>query len=344
MRRALVGALLGTLLAAGSASALPCGDATGDATALAAAESQATEACRCCDFPTRGALRRCVLPLAKQAVAAGTLSPRCGPRLVHHTVRACWLARATTPCSSSSTTTTLPAEVCTSDAGCDDGNPCSADRCVDGACVHECLCVTSLGALTCCPGPAATCSPPIPTVCEPGGCRFYETCGYPVCSVNDQPIPGVPPCTTEKTGEPCSQRDATCDPGVGCGVRLVCTDTDPILHGCPISRRDAKRDVRYLADDDLDRMLTELRRVRLARYRYTAESNEAREHLGFIIDDLSPSPAVAGDGDHVDLYGYTSMAVAAIQSQQRRIDALEREVSALRRALAARGHRRRDVR
>ncbi|MGH7896283.1 MAG: hypothetical protein ACREQL_16575, partial [Candidatus Binatia bacterium] len=58
--------------------------------------------------------------------------------------------------------------------------------------------------------------------------------------------------------------------------------------------------------------------------------------LGFIIDDVGTSPAVAADGGHVDLYGYTSMAVAAIQAQQKRIEALEREVAALRRALASR--------
>jgi hypothetical protein len=313
---------------------LPCGEAVGDAEALAAMEGQVGAACPCCDFPRPGALRRCVVPLAKQAVTAGTLSRRCGRRLLHDMVHGCRVAGC------GPTTTTLPDGPCTADADCDDGNPCTADRCQGGVCAHECLCVSALGAVTCCPGPAASCAPPttttLPSPCDPGQCRYYDTCGYPVCSVDDQPIPGVAPCTSQKLGDPCSLRDETCDPGTGCGVRLVCTDSDPTLHGCPISRREAKRDVRYLADTDLDHVLDELRRVRLARYRYRGEPDGVREHLGFIIDDLDRSPAVADDGDHVDLYGYTSMAVAAIQAQQRRIDTLEREVAALRRALSAR--------
>src|SRR5439155_22412171 len=66
-------------------------------------------------------------------------------------------------------------------------------------------------------------------------------------------------------------------------------------------------------------------------------------HLGFIIDAVGASPAVAADGGHVDLYGYTSMAVGAIQAQQRRIDALTREVAALRAELARLRRRRRTV-
>jgi len=242
------------------------------------------------------------------------------------------------------TTTTLPSRTCATDADCDDGNGCTFDACREGVCVHECACVSpgAAGGFTCCPGPAAECPPPpttttLPTACEPGACRYYETCGYPVCGGPfDGPIDGVEPCSTQKTGEPCTLRFETCDPGVGCGVRLLCTDRDPTSHGCPISRRDAKRDISYLDDRDLDRVLDDIRRLRLATYRYKGEAEPARDHLGFIIDDVGDSPAVAADGGHVDLYGYASMAVAAIQAQQKRIDALEREVVALRRELARR--------
>jgi protein tyrosine phosphatase (PTP) superfamily phosphohydrolase (DUF442 family) len=73
----------------------------------------------------------------------------------------------------------------------------------------------------------------------------------------------------------------------------------------------------------------------LATWHYRAEDDAAREHLGFIIDDNPESPAVARTGEHVDLYGYTSMAVAAIQAQQKQIAALEAEVAALRKEMAA---------
>lgn len=237
-------------------------------------------------------------------------------------------------CPPSATTTTLPGGSCANDPDCDDGNPCTHDACVDGTCEHACLCVSPVaGVLTCCPGPATECPPPtttttLPSPCDPASCRYYLTCGYPVCSTEPASIPGVPPCTTQKDGEPCTTRFDTCDPGVGCGVRLLCTDHDPAVI-CPISRRAAKEDVSYLNDTDLDRLLGDIRRLRLATYRYKGEQVAGGAHLGFIIDDVGTSPAIAPDGGHVDLYGYTSMAVAAIQAQQKRIDALEHQVRTL---------------
>ena len=55
---------------------------------------------------------------------------------------------------------------CRTDVDCDDGNPCSLDRCVDGTCTHDCLCVTAGNVVTCCPGPVLACPPP-PTPCGP---------------------------------------------------------------------------------------------------------------------------------------------------------------------------------
>jgi hypothetical protein len=55
---------------------------------------------------------------------------------------------------------------CTTDAACDDGNPCSLDRCLDGTCAHDCLCVAPGTVATCCPGPLTTCPPPT-TACGP---------------------------------------------------------------------------------------------------------------------------------------------------------------------------------
>jgi hypothetical protein len=49
---------------------------------------------------------------------------------------------------------------CACPGGCDDGNPCTFDACVKGACVHECLCVGPTGDVTCCPGPGPC---PVPT-------------------------------------------------------------------------------------------------------------------------------------------------------------------------------------
>ena len=58
---------------------------------------------------------------------------------------------------------------------------------------------------------------------------------------------------------------------------------------------------------------------------------------GFIIDDTKTPYPINADGDSVNLYGYVSMAVAAIQTQSREIEALRAEVAHLRRAQSIRG-------
>lgn len=103
---------------------------------------------------------------------------------------------------------------------------------------------------------------------------------------------------------------------------------------CPISRRQWKTDVRYLEQADVERLARELEAVRLATYRYRTDAS-GHTQLGFIIDDGVPAFGIAADQQHVDLYGYTSLAVAALQAQARELDALRSEVKALRERLDA---------
>jgi hypothetical protein len=126
-----------------------------------------------------------------------------------------------------------------------------------------------------------------------------------------------------------------CDAGLGCNARLRCTDRDPTIPSCPISQRAAKREIAYLTPADARRLHDELMRMPLATYRYRNESPDARRRLGFVIDDLGTSPAVEPDRSMVDLYGFTSMAVAALQEQRREIKRLRREMRALRRTCRA---------
>jgi len=105
--------------------------------------------------------------------------------------------------------------------------------------------------------------------------------------------------------------------------------------GCPISRRAFKRDIRTVDDGGLRRLYDELRRIELTTYQYKSEPPSSPRRLGFIIDDTKTPYPINPDGNSVDLYGYMSMAVAAIQVQSREIDALQAEVSRLR-ARAAR--------
>ena len=131
-------------------------------------------------------------------------------------------------------------------------------------------------------------------------------------------------------GAPCNNEGALCDPGIGCGVNLVCARQSPVGRwGCPRSRRRYKRDINYLSREELSRYHDEIMNMRLATWRYRNVPND-REHLGFIIEDVEPSLSVDSSHDRVDVYGFTSMAVAALQVQSQRIEELERTVRALR--------------
>jgi hypothetical protein len=130
----------------------------------------------------------------------------------------------------------------------------------------------------------------------------------------------------------------TCKPGQTCcsGVPFpspTCFDG----MACPISERKHKKDIAYLSDDDRARLNDELLRFPLATYRYKSEGPEDRAHLGFIIDDVAPSPAVLQNGERVDMYGYQTMTVAALQVQARELAALRRELEELKTTCAVAG-------
>lgn len=169
--------------------------------------------------------------------------------------------------------------------------------------------------------------------------RWYFSCGAPVCA-GHQAHPGVPACSYQRPGDGCLPEGAACDLLDECDRLLVCATSDPTQGpgGCPISRARFKRDIAYLEAADLERLHGELRRFRLARYRYRAGRGD-RIHLGFVIDDVGQSAAVDAGGERVDLYGYASMAVAALQVQAGQIEALQAEVRALRRELDVRATR-----
>ena len=166
---------------------------------------------------------------------------------------------------------------------------------------------------------------------EPELKRFY-TCGDPVCS-GHRPQPGVPACSSERAGDSCAREGESCDPLDACNRLVVCAGDDP-ARMCPISRGSAKRNVQYLSDADRARLHDELLRFPLATYQYRSAGAAAAPHLGFLVDDVAPSPAVQGlRGDRVDLYGYATMAVAALQDQAQQIAELRQEVDSLRREL-----------
>ena len=174
-----------------------------------------------------------------------------------------------------------------------------------------------------------------------GTLKWYSTCGPPVCSgIAGAPGGGgssssLPVCTsTETKGAPCSIADAECDMGAPCAGPLKCTTSDPTHGNCPISRAKYKTDIEYLSAEERSKLADDVQSIPLVRYRY--KDGPERQHLGFIIEDVEPSPSVDSQHDQVDLYGYTSMAIAALQEQRREIDSLKAEIGQLRGQLAKR--------
>lgn len=136
--------------------------------------------------------------------------------------------------------------------------------------------------------------------------QWYATCGDPVCGGHTA-NPDIPACdATMAVGADCAIDGQLCDPGDSCNAHLMCTDRDPRLAqgGCPISRRDFKKDVRYLGRNDVD-----------AHY---------RDLCALPISESPPAPP-----DQLQLYGDVSRSVAAIQAQAEALRALQAEVARL---------------
>jgi hypothetical protein len=100
-----------------------------------------------------------------------------------------------------------------------------------------------------------------------------------------------------------------------------------------VSRRAAKRDIEYLNGGDLASAEDAVLKIPLARFNYKWDSPNERRRLGFIIEDIAPSPGVDEANGVVDLYGYTSLAVAALQEHAREIAQLRQQVEQLERRL-----------
>jgi len=166
---------------------------------------------------------------------------------------------------------------------------------------------------------------------------WYATCGDPACSGYSGPYEGVATCTDQAEGVTCTPEGDTCDLQNDCNAFMVCAAEDPKAQpgGCPVSRRSTKTAIDYLDATERDAARQRLLDTRLATWRYRWDAPERRPRLGFLIDDQPDSPAVAQDGQHVDLYGYTSLTVAAVQAQNEELLQLRAELAQTRAELDA---------
>lgn len=184
----------------------------------------------------------------------------------------------------------------------------------------------------------AACGDEDPEESGPSGeLQWYLNCGDPVCQGYTGPFDGVALCGTgEESGDPCANEGATCDPQDGCNALRVCATEDPTQQegGCPISRARYKHGITYVGDAERASLGQQALGMKLARWRYNAEGAEGPEHLGFIIDDAPQSFAVLPSGERVDVYGYTSLVLAAVQDEAERSRARDAELEALRAELA----------
>ncbi len=162
--------------------------------------------------------------------------------------------------------------------------------------------------------------------------QWFRTCGDPACGGYTAPT-DIPVCTDQIEGAAC---DADGDVALcaladdACNVRLTCASEDPTQGpgGCPISVASAKSGIRYVTAADRAALAAEVQRIRLTTYTYAADP-AATPRLGFLIDDGPPAATVFPHGQRVDLYGTTSLTIAAVQEQQRALDALAAQVEAL---------------
>jgi hypothetical protein len=166
---------------------------------------------------------------------------------------------------------------------------------------------------------------------DAGALKWYWTCGDPVCR-----FPSGDAGLTDDAGTPCPQVGSSCgakgelcgtrNASTQCGAIEECDDQNPAVN-CPVSSRRFKNGIEYVDDVRLAQLHDEAMRIRLATYNYKPEVADPKPtHLGFIIEDMPQSPAVDPGQTHVDMYGYVSMVVAAMQVQEKEIEELRREL------------------
>ena len=95
-----------------------------------------------------------------------------------------------------------------------------------------------------------------------------------------------------------------------------------------VSTREAKKDITYLNDDAKFDALADLSKIKIAHYRYKTDSDADPLRLGLIAEE-APVSVLSASGKGVDLYKLTTFTLAAVQAQQKNIEAIDTRLTAL---------------
>lgn len=177
-------------------------------------------------------------------------------------------------------------------------------------------------------------------LCSCTNCTKYPVvqCTGPLTWHCDAPntTPGCP-AARPNTGQGCASEGLLCEYGCEANVSRKCTGGAWVPAsspgGCPISTREAKNDIRYLAPTDRARIADQARSLRLTTWHYKDPALSERERLGYILEDAPASPSSDMDKKQVDLYAYTSMVLALAQQQDRELVELRAKVAELEKRL-----------
>lgn len=174
-----------------------------------------------------------------------------------------------------------------------------------------------------------------------GGLSYFSDCSltHPIardpCSGTPASDRGLASCASRgvTVGQACGTSSpgcyvtSTCQDGrQAIADYLVCVDKTPSRCFTRSSRR-YKNDVRYLTDAQVNDLAQLIEKLPLATFRYDDQTG-VPPRLGFLTEDAPAAPFVSEDGRTVDLYALLAASIAAIQSQDARIRALEQQVRA----------------
>jgi hypothetical protein len=353
-----LGCLVGLAMCACSSSGTPLGTGTsatagglnGSTGATTSGGSASSTAGSASSSGTTGGASTTGGSTSGPGTTSGTTTGGCGSGMNAVDGGCCWNFGGAGPCGDPHLLGNLD---CCTGLSCVTGNVCSATTSGGattggGTTTGTTTGGTTTGGATCTPAcPAAqnccngSCSDPQSDTANCGGCgmpcALGQYCNNALCAAACS-------ASTCGAGTGCCGSDSTC-----CAAGDVCcleqghlvaykceTGSCPLPPPCApmcVSRRDSKRDIQYLSDDELAVAESAVRKIPLARFNYKWDAPNERRRLGFIIEDVAPSPGVDEAQGVVDLYGYTSLAVAALQEQAREIEQLRQEVDELQRRL-----------